>query len=147
MKFIPTLMTVLLLAACGGGGSGAGGGLETGNGQTGNAATLLSACQSPRPQVCTREFVPVCGKLDSGDLETFDNACSACADEAVEGYYPSACAAAEMKACEDPRPEVCTLDYRPVCGQPGNSETRTFGNACMACGDKSVIGFFDGECS
>ena len=51
-----------------------------------------------------------------------------------------------MKACEDPRPEVCTLDYRPVCGQQGDSEMQTYGNACMACGDASVIGFFDGEC-
>ena len=146
MKFITALSIVLLLAACSGGGSGAGGGLETGNSQTGNAETLLSACQFPRPQACTREYAPVCGKLNSGKLETYDNSCTACADEAVGGYYPSACAAPEMKACEDPRPEVCTLDYRPVCGQPGDSETQTYGNACMACGDASVIGFFDGEC-
>jgi hypothetical protein len=147
MKYFTAATVVLLLTACNGGSSGAGGGLETGNDQTGNAETLLSACQSPRTQVCTREYAPVCGKLNNGELETFANACEACANEAVGGYYPSACAAAGMKACEGPRPEVCTLDYRPVCGQLGDSETKTFGNACMACGDTSVIGFFEGECS
>lgn len=146
MKNITAVTIVLLLAACSGGGSGAGGGLETGNSHAEDAETLLSACQLPRTQACTREYVPVCGKLNSGELETFDNACTACANETVGGYYPLACAAEEMKACEGPRPEVCTLDYRPVCGQLTDNETKTFGNACMACGDASVIGFFEGEC-
>lgn len=146
MKLITVFTVILLLAACGDASSGTGGGLEAGNGVGKSAKSQLSVCETPRSQACTREYVPVCGKLNNGDLNTFANACTACANEAVEGFYPSACATPDMKACQDPRPEVCTLDYRPVCGQLGG-ETKTFGNACMACGDSSVIGFFEGQCS
>ena len=138
------IMATLLLAACGGG-SHAGGGLEPGD-DTGSAQALFTSCQDPRPRACTREFRPVCAKLDNGQLSTFDNACTACATESVEGHYPEACAAPEMTACSDPRPQLCTLDYNPACGQRVTGEARTFGNACQACGDAAVIGHFAGEC-
>jgi len=59
-------------------------------------------CTEPRPQVCTREYRPVCARRDTGvrcfttpcpatELKTYGNACSACGDPKVYGYVPGAC--------------------------------------------------------
>ena len=49
-------------------------------------------CNAPRPELCTREYRPVCG-LHRSEIEwkTYSNACSACSDSAVRGYRPEAC--------------------------------------------------------
>ena len=60
------------------------------------------ACTSPRPEVCTREYRPVCAQRDTGvrcvtapcpsaEAVTMPNACSACSDAKVIGYVPDAC--------------------------------------------------------
>ena len=147
MKFIASIALTLILAASGGGSSLTGEGLQADNNARGFVKGQFSECQTSRSQACTREYAPVCGKLNNRKLHTFANACTACADQAVEGFYPSPCVTANMQACQDPRPEVCTMDYRPVCGQLGGGETKTYGNACAACGNSSVIGFFEGECN
>ena len=145
MKLLSTIAILLLLAACGNGSSVSGAGLQAGNNGD-STLNQISVCKNPRSQVCTREYAPVCGKLNNNALKTYDNACTACADESVEEFYPAACAAPVMKACVGPRPEVCTLDYTPVCGQKADGQTLTFGNACMACGESSVIGYSAGAC-
>jgi len=59
-------------------------------------------CKDPRPQICTREYRPVCATRDTGvrcvttpcpatELKTYGNACSACGDSKVLGYRPGAC--------------------------------------------------------
>lgn len=53
------------------------------------------ACPAERPQMCTREYVPVCALRDGAEgLErtTKGNRCDACADAAVEGFRPGDCA-------------------------------------------------------
>ena len=56
-------------------------------------------CTDPRPEVCTREYKPVCAKKDNGircvttpcpstDDVTASNACTACSDKDVLGYIP-----------------------------------------------------------
>lgn len=115
-------------------------------GGAGGADALFAVCEDPRSQACTREYLPVCARLGDGRLSTFANACTACANAAVEGHYPGACAAPAMTACTSPRPELCTADFNPVCGQRISGDTRTFGNACQACADISVIGHFQGQC-
>jgi hypothetical protein len=57
----------------------------------------VTACAEPRRQACTREFMPVCGHLYSGERKTYDNACTACADPDVAGRHPG--------PCEEPAPE------------------------------------------
>jgi hypothetical protein len=63
-----------------------------------------TVCEAPRPDVCTREFRPVCAQRDTGtrcvttpcdSIEAVDagNACTACSDPAVYGYYPGRCEA------------------------------------------------------
>lgn len=49
-------------------------------------------CSSPRPEVCTMEYNPVCAQLADGDFRTYSSPCNACADDAVIGYLPGACA-------------------------------------------------------
>jgi len=59
-------------------------------------------CTDPRPQICTREYRPVCARVDtrvrcvttpcpSTRLKTYGNACSACGDKKVYGYIPGEC--------------------------------------------------------
>jgi hypothetical protein len=60
------------------------------------------ACTNPRPEICTRDYRPVCAQVDTGKRcvtapcessvsETRGNACSACGDPKVIGYRAGAC--------------------------------------------------------
>ena len=59
-------------------------------------------CSVPRPQVCTREYRPVCARVDTGircvttpcpsfKKKTYANACTACADDKVLDYREGPC--------------------------------------------------------
>jgi hypothetical protein len=48
-------------------------------------------CTEPRPQVCTREYRPVCGTKRDATRQTFGNGCSACADANVASHIPGPC--------------------------------------------------------
>lgn len=59
-------------------------------------------CVVPRPQVCQKTYLPVCGLRDTGvrcvttpcpswETKTYANACDACADPAVYGWRPGEC--------------------------------------------------------
>lgn len=48
-------------------------------------------CSSPRPQVCTMEYNPVCAQLADGAVSVYSSPCNACADDSVTGYLPGAC--------------------------------------------------------
>lgn len=48
-------------------------------------------CKDPRPQICTREYRPVCGADDTGKQRTFPNACTACAVPAVKWLVEGSC--------------------------------------------------------
>ena len=60
-------------------------------------------CNNPRPEICTREFRPVCAKVDTGvrcvttpcpssENKTYSNTCTACTDPKVYGFWKNACA-------------------------------------------------------
>jgi len=49
-------------------------------------------CTDPRPQICTREYRPVCATLKGGIKKTYATGCTACADSKVYDYTPGACA-------------------------------------------------------
>jgi hypothetical protein len=53
---------------------------------------LDKACTDPRPQLCTRDYRPVCGVLNDGSQKTYGNGCGACSDESVKGFNNGACA-------------------------------------------------------
>ena len=52
---------------------------------------LQTACIDPRPQACTMDYTPVCAELKNGELKTYSNGCSACADVNVLSHRVSAC--------------------------------------------------------
>lgn len=54
-------------------------------------AELEVECESPRPEVCTFEYRPVCGLERSGGWRTEGNGCSACANPEILGYKEGAC--------------------------------------------------------
>ena len=48
-------------------------------------------CPEVRPEMCTMEYDPVCGRLSDGSLKTYSNACNACSDQQVSSYDPGEC--------------------------------------------------------
>ena len=68
------------------------------------AVSLLCSCDTeisnkdvdnnsmdPKPEVCTKEFVPVCGVISDNLLKSYPNKCTACADKMVIGYKKGEC--------------------------------------------------------
>ena len=51
----------------------------------------LVHCEDPRPEMCTLEYLPVCGFLTDGQSKTYGNGCGACAVKEVVGFLPQAC--------------------------------------------------------
>ena len=57
----------------------------------------VKACKDPRPEMCTREYRPVCASLrcESGDctqsIKSYSNGCVACRDSQVVKYKPGRC--------------------------------------------------------
>ena len=48
-------------------------------------------CEEPRSQICTREYDPVCAKLQDGHVKTYATGCTSCADPQVKSYTKGAC--------------------------------------------------------
>ncbi|NCF11011.1 MAG: hypothetical protein GWP66_10070 [Gammaproteobacteria bacterium] len=51
----------------------------------------LVTCTDPRPQMCTMQYDPVCGRIGVGDAaewKTYASGCSACGDPQVSAYRP-----------------------------------------------------------
>lgn len=60
-------------------------------------------CSDPRPEICTKEYRPVCATRDNGvrcvttpcdstEQKTYGNSCTACSDQRVYGYDSGRCA-------------------------------------------------------
>jgi len=50
-----------------------------------------TVCSEPRPQICTMEYMPVCGRDQAGNLKTYATGCTACADSTVLEYQKGEC--------------------------------------------------------
>jgi len=59
--------------------------------ETGTDGDALTVCTEPRPQMCTRDYRPVCAQLSDGTFKTYSNGCTACSDISVTGYRKGAC--------------------------------------------------------
>lgn len=83
-----------------------------------------------RPQICTREYDPVCGRQGRRE-RTFPNACTAEAG-GFRVVGRGECGPRD-DAGEPPResPTMCAQQYDPVCARQGGRE-QTFMNACSA---------------
>lgn len=55
---------------------------------------------------------------------------------------PQAKVQPDLVKCKEPRPEVCTMDYTPVVGVDSDGEKSDYSNACNACSNGKVIGYY-----
>jgi len=53
---------------------------------------IFTQCKEPRPEICTREYNPVCATLNTGSEEkTYATGCTACADPGAIKYRQGPC--------------------------------------------------------
>jgi hypothetical protein len=67
---------------------------NVGNEQSEGLDLFQNVCTEPRPEICTREYRPVCAqvKTDQGVvLKTYATGCTACGDSQVLAYQDEAC--------------------------------------------------------
>ncbi len=80
-KLILIVLSSVLITAC-----------TSYNQKNNESGTLdLIVCEEPRPQICTREYNPVCATLQDGSIRTGATACTSCSDPDVVGYKMGAC--------------------------------------------------------
>ena len=56
-----------------------------------NTEAKITVCTEPRPQICTREYLPVCATKKDGAEKTYATGCTACSDKQVVSYREGAC--------------------------------------------------------
>lgn len=84
---------------------------------------------------------PVC----ANDWKTYVNDCYACVEPLVETYTFWECETdSKFIICtpEQKNADICTMQYEPVCG----SDSRTYGNSCVACQSETVESYTQWEC-
>lgn len=78
-----------------------------------SGGTDFIQCEGDRPTFCTHIYKPVCASIDTGircittpcpsvEFKTYGNACSACADSAVDGFTEGECAENQGDSSSDP---------------------------------------------
>ena len=82
VKAVLFVLTSLLITACAS---------QNKNDINAPGALDLILCQQPRPQICTREYRPVCATMKDGSSRTGTTACTSCSDAEVVGYRKGAC--------------------------------------------------------
>lgn len=56
----------------------------------------LIICEEPRPQICTREYDPVCATMMDGSSKTDSTGCASCSDPDVVGFKKGTCEAISL---------------------------------------------------
>ncbi len=52
---------------------------------------MLKRCPEPRPQICTREYRPVCAQQSDGTIKSYATGCTACSDPTVTAFREGTC--------------------------------------------------------
>ncbi len=94
------------------------------NCSTADATKEYVECKTPRPQMCTREYNPVCAKVDTGircikapcpseEWQTFATGCTACSDSKVYGYVLGECQ--NTQPTEPTKPSAKLMAPKALC--------------------------------
>ena len=114
--------------------------------------TLCNA--NTRPRKCSGKLQSVCAYIKNciggSCTKTVPNACSACADKSVQGYFDGACKDIETKCVHIKERTMCMSLYFPVCALALNCQgpdcSRTEANSCYACNTNGVDLYLPGQC-
>ena len=79
MKKLLTISIVLFFGGCGG---------DIATSMIDDFGKTKIYCKNPRPQICTMQYAPVCGKPTN---KTYGNGCAACRDSNVFYYVRGKC--------------------------------------------------------
>lgn len=60
-------------------------------GKNDSGAGAFTRCTEPRPQICTREYRPVCARLQDSGFKTYATGCTSCAEADVVDYRDGTC--------------------------------------------------------
>ena len=82
-----TVVALLMLTAACANTNGQGNVAKT----TAGTNTNLTICKEPRPQICQRDYRPVCATMKDAGHKTFSNGCTSCTDSNVVGYVEKPC--------------------------------------------------------
>lgn len=115
----------------------------------GNCSDIVKTCSSSRVncQLIKAPFIQSCAfEKGKAPYDVSNNLC--CQDSTYDQVITGVCPSIQKPStvCPVKRTPNCPRLYKPVCGLLNNKSRQTYSNGCVACADKNVRSYVDGQC-
>ncbi len=116
----------------------------------GNCSEVVSTCTNRLDcRTIKAAYIPSCAfEKGKAPYNVNNNLCcrNSTYDQVITGECPTIEKPTASTACPAKQSSFCPEIYRPVCGLLRDNSHRTYSNSCMACADKRVKSYVDGQC-